>query len=274
MRYRFFKYAAPFIIFIPSIRSFSLTGIWCWLPLLYPWILIPILEIIIPPNNKNLTAAEEEMAKNDQRYDYSVYLIGACQFAGLFVFLNSFSQEGLTSWDITGRILSMGMLCGTFGINVGHELGHRVNKFEQFLAKASLMTSLYMHFFIEHNKGHHKNVATPQDPSSARYNEPLYFFWPRTIVFTYLSAWHIANNETIKKGHSLFSLYNEMLQFHLIQAAFLSVIFYFFSSQALLYYLCSALMGILLLETVNYIEHYGLSRKKIADNKYERAMPH
>jgi len=76
----------------------------------------------------------------------------------------------------------MGLLCGTFGINVGHELGHRVNRFEQILAKALLLTSLYMHFFVEHNKGHHKNVATREDPSSARLWEPVYTFYFRTTI--------------------------------------------------------------------------------------------
>ena len=166
----------------------------------------------------------------------------------------------------------MGLLCGTFGINVGHELGHRVNAFEQVLAKASLLTSLYMHFFIEHNKGHHKNVATPHDPSSARFNEPVYLFYFRTIIFSYLSAWKIANEEMKKKGHNL--LQNEMLQAHVIQFAFVVLILFSFGFTITVYFLLAALMGILLLETVNYIEHYGLQRKESAEGKYERAMPH
>jgi alkane 1-monooxygenase len=167
----------------------------------------------------------------------------------------------------------MGLLCGTFGINVGHELGHRVNKAEQTLAKALLLTSLYMHFFTEHNKGHHKRVATPEDPSSARYGEPVYTFYFRTIIFSYLSAWHIAGDEVKKKGKAVLSLHNEMIQFHLIQLAFLGIIYFFFGGWVTLYFIAAALMGILLLETVNYIEHYGLQRRALGDGKYERAMP-
>ncbi len=115
-------------------------------------------------------------------------------------------HDEMTWYDIAGRIWVMGLLCGIFGINVGHELGHRVNKFEQTLAKALLLTSLYMHFFTEHNKGHHKRVATPEDPSSARYGEPVYTFYFRTIIFSYISAWHIANDE-VKKKASLFFHY-------------------------------------------------------------------
>ena len=175
--------------------------------------------------------------------------------------------------DTAGRIWVMGLLCGVFGINVGHELGHRVNAFEQTLAKALLLTSLYMHFFTEHNKGHHKRVATPDDPSSARYGEMIYTFYFRTILFSYLSAWHIANDELKKKGSPVISLKNEMIQFHLIQAMFVGFIFWQFGALITLYFLASAGIGILLLETVNYIEHYGLQRKSTGEGKYERAMP-
>jgi alkane 1-monooxygenase len=167
----------------------------------------------------------------------------------------------------------MGLLCGTFGINVGHELGHRADKMEQRLAKALLLTSLYMHFFIEHNKGHHKHVATPGDPSSARLGETVYGFHFRSIVFGYLSAWHIAARDVRKKGKKVFSLHNEMLQFQLIQLLFVAIIYVAFGGWTTLFFILAALQGVLLLETVNYIEHYGLQRKELAAGKYERAMP-
>jgi alkane 1-monooxygenase len=167
----------------------------------------------------------------------------------------------------------MGLLCGAFGINVGHELGHRIKPYERMMAKTLLMTSLYMHFFIEHNKGHHKNVATPGDPSSARLNEPIYLFYFRTIIFTYLSAWKIANEETRKKGLSVLNIKNEMVQVHLIELLFVITMYAFTGIMPTLYFLCAAAMGIVLLETVNYIEHYGLERKETAAGKYERAMP-
>ena len=167
----------------------------------------------------------------------------------------------------------MGLLCGTFGINVGHELGHRISRFEQILAKALLLTSLYMHFFLEHNKGHHKNVATPEDPSSARLWEPVYAFYFRTVFYSYLSAWKIANTDTLKKGEAVFSIYNEMIRMQILQLAFLALIIFVFGWLVALYFLAAAAIGILLLETVNYIEHYGLSRQPASTGRYERAMP-
>lgn len=220
-----------------------------------------------------MSTAEEELAKKDRIYDFLLYLIVILQYSLLVKFLAAMSANDLTTYDILGRIWVMGLLCGTFGINVGHELGHRVNKFEQTLAKALLLTSLYMHFFTEHNKGHHKRVATPEDPSSARYGEMVYTFYFRTILFSYLSAWHIANDEMRKKGRSIFSFKNEMIQFHIIQAGFLTTIFFIFGGPVTLYFLSAAFIGILLLETVNYIEHYGLQRKSVGDGKYERATP-
>lgn len=273
MRFRAIKYLSPLLIYWGALQAFSDYGLWCYVPLIYAWIIIPALELFLKPSAANLSEAEEEMAKHDKMYDYILYLIVILLVPTLFYFLYSMQDPALTIWEKIGRTGSMGMLCGTFGINVGHELGHRINKGEQTLAKVSLLASLYMHFFIEHNKGHHKNVATPEDPSSARYGEPIFAFWIRTIVYSFISAWKIAAKDVRKKGKPTWSLHNEMILFQLVQLAFIAVIYAVFGWQVTLYFLAAALMGILLLETVNYIEHYGLQRKRIAQEKYERAMP-
>ncbi len=270
---RALKYFSPLVIYVGAIISFTSHGLRCYSPLIYAWIVIPLAELLIPPDNTNLNEAEEEMARKDRVYDLILYAIVLLQLPTLFYFLYHIKDAGVTLIDKIGRIGTMGLLCGTFGINVGHELGHRIKPFEQWLAKISLMTSLYMHFFIEHNKGHHKNVATPEDPSSARYGEMIYTFWFRTIVFSYISAWKIANNEMIKKGKPAFHWRNEMIQAHVTQLAFTGLIYYLFGLTVLVYFLMAALIGILLLETVNYIEHYGLSRKTTGAGKFERAMP-
>ena len=273
MSIRAFKYLSPLVIYIGAFRSFSVTGWQIWLPLVWAWIAIPLAELFIKPVPANMNAAEEELAKKDRIYDWLLYLIVILQYVLLVKFLFAMSNDVMTWYDITGRIWVMGLLCGVFGINVGHELGHRVNRLEQVLAKALLLTSLYMHFFTEHNKGHHKRVATPGDPSSARYGEPVYLFYFRTIIFSYISAWHIANYEMSKKGKPVFSLQNEMIQFTLIQLAFVLLILFLFGWLTTIYFLMAAGIGILLLETVNYIEHYGLQRKSTGDGKYERALP-
>ena len=273
MQIRVFKYLSPISIYLLAIAAFTYSGWFCWLPLMYAWVLLPFIELFARPDETNMDAAEEELARQNRSYDYMLYLIVVFQYAVLYYFLRSMQQPGLSGWDITGRIYSMGLLCGTFGINVAHELGHRNNKFEQVLAKALLATSLYIHFFIEHNKGHHKNVATPEDPSSARYNEPVYTFYFRTIIFSYISAWKIANDDCRKKKKTVFGLSNEMIQAHLVQLLLLILIWFFFGGLICLYFIAAATIGITLLETVNYIEHYGLQRKLTKEGNYERALP-
>lgn len=273
MNTRAIKYLSPFIIFLGAWHAFEVTGWQVWLPLVWAWICIPVAELLINPDPANMTAAEEELARKDRTYDYLLYLIVILQYIMLVKFLFSMKSTSLSPVDIAGRIWVMGLLCGIFGINVAHELGHRVNRFEQFLAKSLLLTSLYMHFFTEHNKGHHKRVATPEDPSSARYGEMLYLFYFRTIFFSYLSAWHIANEELRKKDKPVISLHNEMIQGHLIQLALIATIYFIFGWLICLYFIAAAGIGILLLETVNYIEHYGLQRKPSGEGTYERAMP-
>jgi alkane 1-monooxygenase len=273
MQLKAFKYLCPLLLFFGAYRAFTLHGIHTWLTLVFAWVLLPVVELLVKPDKKNMSAAEEEIAKKDKLYDYMLYIIVILQYAALVYFLFTITEPGLTWWETLGRIWTMGLLCGTFGINVGHELGHRTNKFEQVLAKILLTTSLYQHFFIEHNKGHHKNVATPHDPSSARYNEWVYTFYFRTVIFSYISAWKIANEEVKKKGYSVFSWHNEMIQAHITQLLFVAIIFFVFGWLTILYFLCAAAIGIALLETVNYIEHYGLQRKQTSGGNYERAMP-
>lgn len=273
MSTKVFKYLSPFILYVGAIASFLNSGFVVWLPLLYAWFFIPLIELFIRPDESNLSQAEEELARKNIWYDLLLYLVVPFQYfsLGLFLYVITYWQQ---NWiDVLGKTFVMGLLCGVMGINVGHELGHRGKKFEQFLAKMLLLSSLYMHFFIEHNKGHHKRVGTPDDPASARYGEMLYFFYFRAVVFGYFSAWRISNRDARKKGYKAFSIHNEMLQFQFVQIFFLSAIFFFFGWITALLFLVAATEGILLLETVNYIEHYGLRRKEIGNGKYERAMP-
>jgi alkane 1-monooxygenase len=267
------KYLSPISFYSISIYSFFITGFGCWVPLLYAFVIVPLLELVLNNTDGNMSQVEEDLAKTNRWYDFMVYLIVPFQFVALWFFLKSFEAENLSNFDIAGHISAMGLLCGIFGINVGHELGHRTNVWEQRMAKVLLLSSLYMHFFIEHNKGHHKNVATINDPASSRLNEPIYFFYFRSIYYSYLSAWNIANKEAAKKGFSIISFKNEMFQTQIIQAIFVMLIAIVFGKMITLWFILAAFNGALLLETVNYIEHYGLQRNKLPSGNYERTLP-
>lgn len=258
----------PVLVYV----SFNSHGVLTFLPIIEAFALIPLVELFIKPNPGNLSETEEALRKKNPIYDWQVYLMVPVQCAFVYLFLQSMGESGLSLADKIGRISAMGLMCGVIGINVAHELGHRSKTYEQLMAKVLLLTSLYMHFFIEHNQGHHKNVSTKEDPSSARKNEILYVFWIRSVVFSYISAWKIQVDRLKKKGYSFISIHNEMLVFQLVQITLIAVIVYHFGWTVTGYFVLAAVMGFLLLETVNYIEHYGLSRSKKGE-VYERVMP-
>jgi len=274
MSIRALKYFLVLTIPILAYLSFSMKGIMTFAPFIEAFIIIPFLELFLVPSEKNLSSAQEEMTKDDWIYDLLLYLCLPTLYFLLWTFLGSMSQPNLTTFDKVGRILSMGLLCGSFGINIGHELGHRNKNYEQFFAKLLLLTSLYLHFFIEHNRGHHKNVSTIEDPSSARYGENIFSFWFRSITSGYQSSWNLEFTRLQRSDKSSFSLSNQMLQFQFVQLAFVILIYYLFGLQVLIYFILSAFIGVLTLETVNYIEHYGLERKVNDKGNYERIEPY
>jgi alkane 1-monooxygenase len=218
-----------------------------------------------------MDAIEEAVARKDYFYDFVIYAMVPIQYWLLWVFLER-TRVVNTPLESLGILSAFGLSCGILGINVAHELGHRTKKYEQWMSKSLLLTSLYMHFFVEHNRGHHKHVSTPEDPASSQFNEPIYTFFIRSIIGSYISAWKI-NTEILKKNNkSFFSGSNEMFWFQLLQTVFVLGIFWYYGPGSGIYFIVAAFHGILLLESVNYIEHYGLMRQKKGE-VYEKVKP-
>ncbi|MCS7073928.1 MAG: alkane 1-monooxygenase, partial [Bacteroidia bacterium] len=272
MRFRSLKYL--FVYLTPLVVWFSLAADdhWSFFAVLFVFVVLPILELFTKGSTENLTPEEEEMAKNDPFYDYLLYSLVPIQYVLLLYYLVRISNPELNELTRVGMMFAFGMACGILGINAAHELGHRSTKHEQAMSKLLLLTTLYQHFFIEHNRGHHKNVSTDEDPASSRRGENLYSFWVRSIRDSWLSAWKLEVQRLQKAKLPFWSWENEMIRFSVYQTAFISLIFGFFGWKVGWYYLGSALVGILLLETVNYIEHYGLRRNK-TEKGYERTQP-
>jgi alkane 1-monooxygenase len=266
------KYSIGYII--PAIVLFSLASPngWSFTALAVVFGVLPAIEMMLQGSTKNLSAVEEEVAKNDRLYDLILWSLVPIQWALLAFFLFSVSAPELTWWVKLGMTTAFGMACGVLGINAAHELGHRPTKHEQLMSKLLLLTTLYMHFFIEHNRGHHKNVSTDEDPASSRYGEMLYTFFFRTITGSWLSAWKLEWVRLERKKQPFWSWHNEMLRFQVIQGVLVLTIALLFGVETMAWFLGAALIGILLLETVNYIEHYGLRRKKNGAT-YERTLP-
>ncbi len=268
------KYLWVVLIPICGYVSFYSTGWKSFLLFIFAFGVIPLLELFFKPDEKNLSKIEEELIKDDPYYDFLVYCVVPIHYALLFLFLNRIYTQELSWVEVIGYIFSMGVLNGVFGINVAHELGHRVKSYEKIMAKLLLLSTLYMHFYIEHNRGHHKNVSTPNDPASSKRNESLYAFWFRSIIFSYLSAWKLEIQRLKNKNLPFWSFHNEMIRFHVFQLFFVLLIYLLTNAFVTFCFIASSIIGWLLLETVNYIEHYGLARKEIKPGIYERVMPH
>jgi alkane 1-monooxygenase len=270
---RAFKYLFIWTGVAAGLLSLLGPGLWSYSLPIYAFVLVPLLELVIRPDAANLSAAEQEIVKADPWYDIQLYLIVPVQVGLVSLLCWRLTDTSLTTAETVGKIWSTGVGCGVMGINVAHELGHRSTWYEQLMAKILLLTSLYMHFFIEHNRGHHKNVSTPADPASSRRGEMLYTFALRSVWGSYWSAWDLENKRLRKLGKSAFSLRNEMLVYQLIQAAVVLGIGFTLGWAVMLGFLAAAISGFLLLEAVNYIEHYGLQRKCSPSGVYEMVGP-
>jgi len=264
-----YKYLMAYTIPLSAVLAISSRGVFSYTTVLYAFGLIPILEVIIKTHNQSFSEEEVSNRLQNKLFDWLLYLNLPWVYGLLFAGLSVMTRENLSGFELIGLILSLGIVLGSNGINVAHELGHRKTKIEQFLAKTLLLPALYSHFFIEHNHGHHKNVATKEDPATAQKGESVYFFWIRSVSGQYINAWKIQKKLLTNQKASFFSIKNNMFYALLLQGVYLTSVFFLFGFNGLCYALGIAVVSFLLLETINYIEHYGILKKKI-NGRYER----
>ena len=259
------KYCASFVFLGLGYWSITGNGLETYALIIFSFIVIPFLELILPENKSSNTVRASRV------YDFILYAIIPVYFFLFYVFLSDIGTEQSVA-TLVGKVTAMGLLCGIFGINMAHELGHRKRKLDQVLAQMLLLSTQYTHFFIEHNRGHHKRVGTPQDSATARKGEHIYKFWIRVIYGSYCSAWKLEKDKLIRNNQRVWSVKNDMVKYALMQITLVVLVYLFFGITVLAYYFLVSLIGIILLESINYIEHYGLSRKKISDSRFERVQ--
>lgn len=267
---RDFKYLAAFSIPLVAILSIHFKGIWVFTTPVYAFVMLPVLELIFPIDEHNLEQTEVDSRLKNKLFDWLLYLNLPIVFGILIYGLITVTSTEIQIYELVGLIFSVGIVLGVNGINVGHELGHRQSTNERYIGKALLLPSLYMHFYIEHNFGHHLHAATKEDPATARYNQSVYSFWFTSTIRQYFSAWKIQKKLLKNNNQGFFSFKNDMLWYLVIEAIYLFLITLFFGSFGLLFAVLVAIVGFTLLETVNYIEHYGLLRLKMKSGRYER----
>ena len=267
------KYLLAYIIPALTFMAIYYRGIWSFSTVIFAFVLVPFLDLILGENSENYSPLEKENRLSSGLFDTLLYLNVPLLYGIISFYIYHIVKTPLAGYELVGLILSTGTLMGGLGINVAHELGHKQEMHKRVMSQLLLLPSLYMHFTMEHNMGHHKNVGTPIDPATSRKGENVYFFWLRSITGTYVNAWKIQCRLLDQQGRGFFTVGNQQLISAVLQLLFLALLFVIGGLYLLVVFICTALMSVILLETINYIEHYGLQRKKLESGRYERVRP-
>lgn len=266
----------PTLLFL----GMHLGGPFQWMIHVFVFLLVPLMDYIIQKDTANVPAAEVSESMKAQFYKLITFVWVYVQLVVLIWGFYWVSTQELSWISWIAFTSGMALVTGGIGITVAHELGHRTEKIEQTYSKILLMSVCYMHFFIEHNRGHHLRVATPEDPATSRKGETFYAFWWRSVTLGYLSSWHLEAERLKKKEQGFWSLSNQMIWFQVLPIVFILFFFGIFSyAQGRLvwevpaFFFIQSILGFSLLELVNYLEHYGMERKQLPSGTYEKVTP-
>ncbi len=246
-------------------------------------VIVPAIDLIAGLDRANPPDDVIEALENDRYYRWITYLFLPIQYAGFVAAMavvagldpGGLLPRELTVLDKLGLAISIGCI-GGIGINTAHELGHKKESHERWLSKIALAQVAYGHFYIEHNRGHHVRVATPEDPASSRLGESFWQFWPRTVWGSLKSAWRLEKRRYARHRQHPFRLGNDVLNAWLMTAVLWGALLVWLGPGIAPYLLAQAVVGFSLLEVVNYMEHYGMLRQKVGvgeRQRYERVDP-
>lgn len=233
---------------------------------------MPILDRLVGDDAENPPDSVVQWLEQDRYYRWCTYAFLPLQFGSLVLACALWSTGDLGVIESIGLALTVGCVSG-IAINTAHELGHKRASTERWLSKVALAQAAYGHFFIEHNRGHHVRVATPEDPASSRLGESFYAFLPRTVKGSLTSSWELEKERLSRSGHSPWTPRNDILNAWAMTVVLFAALTLGFGLGVLPYLLVQAVFGFCLLEVVNYLEHYGLLRGKREDGRYVRTAP-
>ncbi|PJZ65565.1 alkane 1-monooxygenase [Leptospira wolffii] len=274
------SFLIAFVIPLMAVAGYYLGGGFNFLSLAVVFGILPILDVLVGPDASNPKEEEVPVLQQEFYFRFLTYVWAWVQFALVVWALWEVQSHSLSTLEWVGFVLSIGINTGGIGITVAHELGHKNTKIEQWYSKFILMTVCYMHFFIEHNRGHHVNVSTHEDPATSRRGESFFSFYPRTVLGSLASAWKLEKKRLSKLGKSEWRWENEMISSTVVPILFIAGvtgIFYLitgnFRWEVPAFFFVQSWIAFSLLELVNYIEHYGLARKELSPGKFEKVLP-
>ena len=237
------------------------------------YVVMPILDWLIGSDANNPPEEIVPQLDADPYYRWLTYATVPLHFVVLIIMCYVVASHPLSLWAIFASAIVAGGYSG-MGINTAHELGHKNTPIEKTLAKIALAVPAYGHFCVEHNRGHHVLVATPEDPASSRMGESIYAFVLREIPATFKRGWELEAARLKNQSKSLWSWENEILQSYLITCLLQGGLIWAFGWIMLPFLAIHNIWAWFQLTSANYVEHYGLLREKNPDGRYERCQPH
>ena len=264
----FFYLVTPLILIASSSLGLLISPSWSVSPFIWVFILVPIIDLVLPYLSKQDAELRENVLHN-----FSILIILPCILFLIVFGLIVVSDSTISILVAAALGAAVGMSGGSIGITTAHELIHRQNKYMRGIGVFLLILCCYGHFRIEHVYGHHKHVATKEDPATARRGENFYFYFIRCVINSVISSWNIEKNILDKKNINTLSLQNRMLHYFVLEIIFLFIAFFVAGINGLVFVVFHSFVSITLLELVNYIQHYGLERK-MENGKYERFTDH
>jgi alkane 1-monooxygenase len=255
-----------------ALESPATQGLWMWFPVLVTYAVLPAFDLLFGRLITRFSPAEQAGLARDPMLRLIPWVCALVWLVTLAWAVSLTPQVlALPWWSIVGFIVSLGMMGAIMAINVGHELIHRNNKAERFLGGVLLASVVYGVFKVEHVRGHHLRVATADDPASAQLNESAYGFVPRAIIGTYIHGWRLEQQRLQRASQTGLNalLRNEVTHWTALTAVFAAAAFWAVGFAGSAVFLIGGLVAIVQLELVDYIEHYGLTRKLDADGKPE-----
>jgi alkane 1-monooxygenase len=265
----FLIYLLPFML----LSGYIMGGWWNFLTPAVTFVFVPIADLIIRSFTINPPPEKEAELSASLPYRLITWSAAPVQVAMVVWGAYIVTHHQFSTVGLIGFVISVGIAGGAMGINISHELIHRRNDWEWFLGLSMLWTVGYMHWAIEHVSGHHKNVATPGDAATARYRESFYAFWPRTVIGTVKGSWGIEAARLERKKLPVMGLQNRILRYAVVTIIGVVALTVLWGPAVLPYWIVQSIFAISLLEVVNYLEHYGLLRKKLENGKYEKVTP-
>ena len=263
----------PLIPFIAwGLVTLTGLGVMWWAGPFIVFGVIPTLDRVIGKDSSNPPERILRWLEEDRYYRWCTYAFIPIQYAALVFACTRWAGGQLSVIEDLGLAVTVAMV-GGIAINTAHELGHKRPRHEKWLAKIALAQSAYGHFFIEHNRGHHVRVATPEDPASSRLGESFWEFLPRTVWGSLSSAAHLERQRLGRVGTRFFSPQNDILNAWAMSLLLFGGLIAIFGWRVAPWLAVQAVIAFSLLEVVNYLEHYGLLRQRLEDGRYERCRP-